>query len=376
MNSVFQEIEKIREGHSFQLSAALSNRHTIICQESPREKTAYCFSVPIRNNKNNGIVDLRFYHNKQSSVFNGSNSQFIITDRVKMINQYGQCEVLLQGELKKKTNESIIFTNNEGIVEILPTLNGLLFMFCCRALSEPPQILLHFDRSFESTRTNNKFFSVMREKHIPFITASCIGSINDYGKVVAPVEIFYQRLNEFDYVLTFNTSNKSKNCIAIEINMQESKLFQDTTVESKHPTINNAFGGIAFLGKSEAFGEQMLYSRLEISNIALLQNKKILKSILHIPQLGYGTSPIAVNRTPKRFCSFGSNWENKIDITDIVALSTESNGYYHLDLTKLFGNLNKNSQNFVIRGNSTNKPVIIPTGDSFYAPQIFEVKYQ
>jgi hypothetical protein len=143
-----------------------------------------------------------------------------------------------------------------------------------------------------------------------------------------------------------------------------------------HPTANNAFGGTSFLGTSKMFGEQWLYSRLDISNISHIQGKKIVKTILHIPQLSYNISPITVSKISERFCSFGSNWENKISIRDTIALSSGSLGYYHLDITKLLGNLKNKAENYVIRGTNPNKPVIIPTGDSFYAPQILEVKYQ
>lgn len=278
--------------------------------------------------------------------------------------------------MRKKTSNAVYFTNSKKLVEIRPTLNGMLLIFSCSASSDPPRILLHLDRSFESIRSNNRYFSIMREKFTPFVTVSCIGAINDSKKITAPCEVSIQQLNDFDYHLTFCPTDKSNNRIAVEINMQEVKLFQDTTVESKNPAINNAFGGISFLGTSKAFGEQWLYSRLEASNIAQLQNKKIIKTILHIPQLGCHTSPITVNRIAERFCSFRSNWENKIAIKDTVALSSYSNGYYHLDITKLLGHLRKQSENFVIRGTSTSKPAIISTGDSFFAPQILEVTYQ
>lgn len=215
----------------------------------------------------------------------------------------------------------------------------------------------------------------MREKFIPFVTVSCIGLINQYGKISAPCEVVSQKLNDTEHILSFSSGN-SQNRVAIEINVQEPKLFQDTTVESMHPTINNAFGGTSFLGTSKMFGEQWLYSRLDISNISHLQGKKIIKSILHIPQLGYNYSPITVSKISERFCSFGSNWGNKISIRDTIALSSSSLGYYHLDITKLLGNFKNKAENFVIRGTNQNNSVIIPTGDSFYTPQILEVKHQ
>ena len=375
MNSVYSEIEKIRQDRFFKPIESLMNRYCIHCQEPNGIKAAYCFSVPIRNNQSNNIVDLKFHHQSQYSLFTGTNCKIIVSDKIKIINEHGQCEVILPGNLYKKTDGAIFFKNDIGVIDIIPTLNGILLLFDSNLSFDHKKIKLCCNKAFESTRTNNKYFSIMREKFIPFITVSCIGLINQHGKISAPCEVVSQKLNDTEHMLSFSSIN-SQNRIAIEINVQEPKLFQDTTVESMHPTVNNAFGGTSFLGTSKAFGEQWLYSRLDISNISHLQGKKIIKSILHIPQLGYNISPITVSKISERFCSFGSNWENKISVRDTIALSSGSLGYYHLDITRLLGNLKNKAENFVIRGTNQNKPVIIPTGDSFYAPQILEVKYQ
>lgn len=375
MNSVYSEIEKIRQEPFFRPIESLTNRYCIHCHESNGLKTAYCFSVPIRSAQNNRIVELKFHHFNQYSIFNGSNCKIIVSDKIRIINEHGQCDITLPCNLYKKTDSAIFFKNDIGVIDIIPTLNGILLLFDSNLSFDHKKIKLCCNKAFESTRTNNKYFSIMREKFIPFITVSCIGLINQHGKISAPCEVVSQKLNDTEHMLSFSSIN-SQNRIAIEINVQEPKLFQDTTVESMHPTVNNAFGGTSFLGTSKAFGEQWLYSRLDISNISHLQGKKIIKSILHIPQLGYNIYPITVSKISERFCSFGSNWENKISVKDTIALSSGALGYYHLDITRLLGNLKNKAENFVIRGTNQNKPVIIPTGDSFYAPQILEVKYQ
>ena len=375
MNSVYSEIEKIRYEHFFKPIEFLTNRYCVHCQEPNGLKTAYCFSVPIRNNQSNDIVDLKFHHQSQYSFFSGSNCKIIVSDKIKIINEHGQCDIILPCNLYKKTDKAIFFKNDIGEIEIRPTLNGILLLFDNNLSFDDKKIKMCCSKVFESTSTNNKYFSIMREKFIPFVTVSCIGLINQHGKINAHCEVVSQKLSDTEYILSFS-SIKSQKRIAIEINAQEAKLFQDTTVESMHPTVNNAFGGTSFLGTSKAFGEQWLYSRLDISNISHLQGKKIIESILHIPQLGYNISPITISKISERFCSFGSNWENKIPIRDAIALSSGSLGYYHLDITRLLGNLKNKTENFVIRGTNPSKPVIIPTGDSFYAPQILEVKYQ
>ena len=375
MNSVIQEIEKIRNGKSFRLIDSFHNRYSVVCREADGTRTAYCFSVPIRNVKTGELVDLRFSHNKNESVFIGSEASVSVSDRAKLTNSYGQCEVSFQGRVSKKTAEAICFTDSFVKTEIRPTLNGLLVFMNCKTNFQP-KLVLRLDRSFKATRVNDRVFSVMREKYIPFVTVSCIGQFNSNGEVIAPCEIQNEKLGEKEYLLTVLQNGRNESRIAVEINLQEPKLFQDTTVERQNPKKNNAFGGTAFLGESKQFGEQWLYSRLEISNIRELQNKRVLKAVLHIPQLGYFKKHLIVRTIAKRFCSFGSNWENKIAVFDPVAESTVSNGYQHLDLSAILGDLRNKSENYVIQALSEKCPVIISTGDSSYAPQILEVQFK
>lgn len=375
MNAVFEEIEKLRDGAYMHRIESLSNRHVILCQNSDGTKSAYYFSVPIRNYKTNNIVDLRFYHTKQGSTFIGSHAKIMISDRISFINEHGTCNILFESNILKKTEDAVYLKDENCNVKIRPTLNGLILIIDCDFTKTRPKFTLCVDRKFESIRKNEKYFSIMREKFLPFITVSCIGAMNDQEKIIAPCEVYSQKLNDLTYDLTFCATRENLNRIAIEINMQEVKLFQDTTVESRCPKLNNVFGGISFLGTSEEFGEQWLYSRLETSNIPQLQNKRIQKTVLHIPQLGDTITPLTIHQLTSRFCSFGSNWENKIAITDQISESTASYGYYHLNLTKVFGNFRRKSENFVIRAKSTSRSLIIPTGDSFYTPQIFEVKF-
>ena len=376
MNSVFHEIEMLREGKPIDEILEGSNRFAIFCRESDRTRTAYCFSVPIRNVKRNHTVDLRFDHFKNRSSFLGSNSEITVNHAtIRLANQFGQCEILLPGDILMKTEDAIYLADDATKIKVSPTLNGLMFVMECKK-QITPRLVFRLDREFESSKTNERYFSVMRETLVPFVTISCIGTLDDSGKVIRPCQVQNQKTGKAEYVLTFLLDGSTSKRFAVEINLQDTKLFQDTTVESLHPNLNNVFGGIAFLGKGVDFGEQWLYTRLEITNLPQLQNKKILKSVLHLPQLGRAATPLIANFLSARFCSFGSNWQNKVEVSDIIAESTSSKGYYHFDLTKLLGNLREKSKNFVLRGKSLKSPVIIPTGDCFFAPQILEVKYQ
>lgn len=376
MNSVFKEIEKACFGNSIKIDPTGFSRYMVVSRNLDRTKTAFCFSVPICNDLAKGIVDLKFYHNKSNSYYLGSSATITIADDACLKDRYGSCRISLLGKITKKT-ENAIFTNSpDGCTEVRPTLNGLFFKVPCSA-DRMPAVRITIDQLFESVRANGKYFAIMREKFIPFITVSSIGAMNNRGEVVAPCEIGFQEMNKREYALTFESKSRFGKYVAFEINMYEPKLFQDTTVESRHPKMNNAFGGTAFLGDTDAFGEQWLYSRLEFSSLPQLQNKKILKAVLHIPKLNGDDCSLTASKIATRFCSFGSKWKNKIAVTDPIAETVGSNGYYRLDITELVARVKKESYNFVIRAkDSKGKAAVISTGDSFFQPQILEVKFQ
>lgn len=376
MISIINEIEKISFDKPLQIDPVNYNRHMIVSRNSDRTKTAYCFSVPIFNEQLKNIVDLKFHHNKFESYCLGSSATITIADTAHFQNNYGSCCVSSLGKIAKRTNDTIYMDSTTGCIEISPTLNGLLFKVPCSVAHEST-IRISIDCSFESIRSNDKYFAIMREKYVPFITVSCVGTLNSRGQVIAPCDISYREVNDKEYILTIKSESKRGKYIAYEINMHEVKLFEDTTVESQHPSINNAFGGTAFLGETKDFGEQWLYSRLNFSILPQLHNKKIMKAVLHIPKLNNGDCPLIANRILERFCSFGSNWENKISITEQFSESVASNGYQHLDITELVRNINEKTGNFVVRANTQkNKSTVVSTGDSYCHPQILEIKYQ
>ncbi|MEE1075428.1 MAG: hypothetical protein U0K93_08115, partial [Acutalibacteraceae bacterium] len=169
--------------------------------------------------------------------------------------------------------------------------------------------------------------------------------------------------------------------IFYEINMHEEKLFQDTTVESSNPKDNNAFGGTAFLGHTDMFGEQWLYSRAEISALSELFEKHIIEATLHIPELSNLGAPLSANRVSARFCSFGSNWNNKITASAKMSDIKLDNGYYSIDVSDLM--INKindrliKSEGLIINRKAGHTGFsVVSTGDSFYAPQILEIKFK
>ena len=168
--------------------------------------------------------------------------------------------------------------------------------------------------------------------------------------------------------------------VLFEINLQETKLFQDTTVESKTPTQNNAFGGTAFIGNSSAFGEQWLYSRPNISLLNDLFGESILSAFLYIPTLHRDDMKLMAVGLATRFCSFGSTWNNKKEGSEKTSFSEADSGYYKIDIANMLAKNNRiltNSEGWIIKSAVKNSGFsAISTGDSFYAPQILKITFR
>lgn len=376
MNFPTKEIEKLCLEKRINFISS-NDRYSILAREADRTKTAYCFSIPICNDQTKKLVDLRFHHQGLSSVFIGSNSKITIREAICLQNAVGAVEISLPGAIIKKTEDTLYFKTLNGIAEVTPTLNGLLFKMPSWGCAEPSSINLKVDCVIYGIRSNKKCFAFMSEKFKPLITVSCIGFFNREDAIIAPCEVSYQKINKKGYSLVFTSKATTDGYIAFEINMHELKLIQDTTVESLHPTLNNAFGGTAYLGNTCDFGEQWLYSRIDFSILPQLLDKRILRAVLHLPSLNESNGELIAHKISARFCSFGSNWKNKKVVTSPIHHTVSSNEYYHLDITDLIKGTKEKSYNFVIKAKTKNaEPVIISTGDSYYKPQILEVNFK
>lgn len=368
-------VSAITGAKTFAIETDQLNRYCIISKED-RLKRAFCFGVPIIREGSRQIVNPCFSYQRGVASFSGTNSNIRVDRTVTMNNRYGQCEILPDGTLYKKAQQSVFFKSQNVQTEVFPTLNGIAMILSCSD-KETMSFRVKIKDKLHAVRSNNRCIAFMREKFVPLITVSLVGAFAPNSRDVDPCEILLQTVGNQEYLVSvIPQGNVCKN-ILLEINMQETKLFQDTTVESKNPNMNNAFGGTAFIGMTKNFGEQWLYSRLMLSNIYQLSSKRIVRSILHVPVLNGSTQNLTLNSVKARFCSFGSTWENKIPLLQTLAESSVSNGYHHFDITHLLGRMEQETENYVIKSKGLwKKPIVISTGDSSLMPQILEVQYQ
>ena len=230
-------------------------------------------------------------------------------------------------------------------------------------------------------QANDRYFAFMKEKYKPLATISCIGATDTLGNVISPVQLSKKSLSNNEYSFSISPSHGLCDYVFFEINLYEQKLIQDTTVESKHPNLNNVYGGTAFIGKTASLGEQWLYTKIEYSKLSSIADKRINKIVLHCPKYGKKSIPITLHKVASRFCSFGSNWQNKKGQAEFGCISSSSDLYYNADITKISVNEKTRkleiNNGLILRSSSNDGDFsVISTGDNYYRPQILEINYR
>lgn len=375
MKSILKEIEKIRESKPISIDYKNNNRYRVLVNENDCTKTAYYFSCPIYNSKTRKVVDFKFYQ-KDGAIYSlGSNNNITFSNSVRMENNEGYAEISLENVVSPISVSELASGNHR----IHPTANGFLYKINCTN-KKTITFDLEVGKPFMEVRANNKCFSLMSERFRPFITVSCIGAADDNGQIIAPAKMDYQKISDKKYRITVSSCSPIGKWNLLESNLYEAKLIQDTTVESMNPSSNNAFGSSAFIGNTSEYGEQWLYSRPDFDKLSDLNGKKILRAILHLPNHNHNNVELECFRVSARFCSFGSNWGNKISASSFISDSSAKSNYESINLTDLltdkFGNLSR-SDGLILRAKTKNNGFsVITTGDSYYAPQIFEINFK
>ena len=110
-------------------------------------------------------------------------------------------------------------------------------------------------------------------------------------------------------------------------------------------------------------------------------DRPIRKAVWHLPKLGGADVRLTAHEASARFCSFGSNWTNKIAVAALETESCACNGYVDLDVTHILTDSKtgfiKRSEGWVVRTKVKGSGfAAVATGDSYYTPQILELNFQ
>lgn len=375
MNSILREIYSLRKGSPLVIDYKNSNRYRVVTSESDGSKTAYYFSSPIYNNRTRKAVDMKFYSKEEIAYTTGSNANITISENIRMDNFEGTCVLSFADPISHISENEVICGNKR----IYPTTNGVAIRGLCPE-GKSFAFSVGISLPFLEVRANDKYFALMSERFRPFMSISCIGTSDADGNVISPAKISYQKISDRRYVITVLPCSSFGKSVLLEANLYEEKLFQDTTVESKNSKANNVFGSIGFIGNTKEFGEQWLYSRPDYTKMSEMNDKKILRAVLHIPKLNRGGIELTASKVVARFCSFGSTWDNKISEASTLDDSQETDHYIDLNMLSVLadrqGRLLR-GEGFILKAKRRNTGFsVISTGDSCMAPQILEINYR
>lgn len=374
--SAISEIKKIRGEEYINIYHDNRNKYSILVSESDGSVTSYSFSSPIYNATTRKLVDGLFTKDNNRYCCYGSNCTSVIdTDRIIMSNSVDKYTIGVADKVIAGDADTVAFSS----FSVKPTLNGILIS--AESSERGLSLFVNMDKPYMNTRESSKAFSVMHEKFVPLMTVTPIGVTDSNGAVCAPCKLESARTSEQNFIVKI-TPLETLGCrMLIEVSMYDAKLMLDTTVDSANENENNAFGCIAFIGKSHGLGEQLLYSRIDNTKIGELLYKKINHAALHIPCIGGTEQTIDAYRVGRRFCSFGSSWSSRVSEAQKIGSLINRGDYKTLDLSKLIINpLNRQllkTEGFILHASEeSNGFSVLSTGDSATKPQVLEINYK
>lgn len=365
----------LREYETLHLDHRNTDRYRILSLESDGTTTAYCFGAPIYNEETGKLLDLRFRKDGTDFSFQGSRASVKVSEEgIFLRDRYGECSLLMPLPSLTETDGELFADS----LSVSPTLNGVSVR--ARLGQEPFTFLLRLSVPYKHIRFNHRSFSPLRENVVPFLTLSSVGTLNAEQKLIAPAGVEYQKESDTEYRITIHPGSPFGNYVLFECNLYEKKLFADTTVESKNPSTNNAFGGTAFLGKTDAFGEQWLYTRPDFGRFSDLTEHRIKKAVLHLPLLCEDPAPLTAYGIRARFCSFGSNWNNRIPETVPIAVSLLGKTHLSVDVTQLVTDEHRRltyTDGWILKSSGiSGEYAAVSTCDSSDHPLILEIQYK
>ena len=344
---ILREIETIREERKLSVCSWNTNPYRILIREKDGITAYYC-SIPLFDEENklvlpqwNSLGGKRFFRGINALVEADG-------DSVRMENKCGKAEVEFFSD-----------------VELLPTLNGIA-VFAQNSVS--------FALSVETPRPiweNGRFFNLMQEGFVPFLTVD--GLYQKNAGHVKPLHFLFSSPDGLRF--RFEVEGGAEE-LAFEINLHAKKLVLDTTVESKNPELNNAFGGIAFLGTTAEYGEQMLYSRFENELFQDLRSYVVKEAQLYLPHFG-GEGRLDSYRMTLPWCSFGSSWKTKVPYAEFLHTGSICRRFAKMEVTEIIRDIfrvkDPGNYGFILKGSDSGYSAV-STGDNYYRPQILEIK--
>ena len=366
-----ETVASIKKQSTLDVDTNQCNRHCILLN-TKNGKEAYYFATPIYNLSSRKLINRQFMSVQNGYRLIGSSCEVIITStQIKFLRQEHWVCVNFGGTLRWILQDNVLISDR---LTIIPTYNGIAI----RGRVEQLWFDVTMNLPYNSVRKSRNCVCFMESQFKPIFVVSSLYSQKSNNEC-NPLAIKYKEENKSHGTFSCVVSDHIFNQGIVEFDFYESKLIQDTPVSGKHPKENNAFGPIAFIGKSNFYGTQWLYSRLDIGKILEVQNKLIYEIKMHIPKISQGTIPVDLFHLTGRFCSFGSTWDNKIPKSEKHNAITVNQDYICVDLTSLYvnqGRFVESSGVVFVPGRSTDfGNQVFVTGDTYLTPPVISIRY-
>lgn len=322
-----------------------------ILRRTNRNLSAYYCSLPVFVHGH--LLKPLWVKRGNSCVYEGINARICVTDeRAIMENENGKAEVRFYGE-----------------VELQPTYNGIV----AESSGNNVKIFIKADTN-HCVRENGSFWALMKSEYQPFFVLSGL-----FGRVkggLCPLKIEAKQEKDGFEITIEGGVNTDK--LLFEMNLHVPKLIFDTTVESKNPTKNNVFGSVAFLGQTEEYGEQWLYSRIDSMRMSDLSEYRVESAKLYLPRLDKGGGKLEAYKLGSAWCSFGTSWDTKAEFSEKIKEVERQGQYEEIDISDIVRDMLrvKEARNpgFVVKSREGNSCMTVATGDSYYRPQILKIQ--
>ncbi|MBO5967054.1 MAG: DNRLRE domain-containing protein [Clostridia bacterium] len=363
MKNVLEEIRYLRGNKDFTIDRCNQNRHCVLVAENGG-KTSYYFSAPLYHCTTKKLVTPKIWKTSDGYEIRGTNGTVKIEDRSLIFeNQDGKVIVEMMN------------TNIRANQNLYATLNGAYFRLSQREI----RFIVRIESDKEkSVLFNAKCLAWMKGTFTPFFSVAAMYAQTHQGELL-PICIEWNQ-HEKNTVEGRILGTEDTEFLCFEANLYEPKLFQDTTVEQKSPDQNNVYAPIGFVGNTEQLGKQWLYSRPDIFQISEESSGLVEQARLYIPKFYGNAEDLKLYVPQKRFCSFGTTWNNQVDQMEKKCSIRENERYLSIDVTNLFSDSKYHfliaNEGMILKGSSPNHYVAIATADCYSHPQILEIQWK
>lgn len=364
-------VAELRHSSELDIDTEQSNRYCIRLNTA-YGKEAYYFSSPIYNAYSLKLIRKIFTEDATGYSYEGSSCSVSVTETHISLRK-GDRNFSLLFHRRQLWKESDGELRSEDL-SVYPTNNGI----CLKGRTENLRFGYFSHFKYRKVRRSHNCLCWMEDKFRPVVVVSALCA--EGHRRTVPLTIGAEKSAADKGQLYFETTDPLCPEGWVEVDFYEPKLIQDTPVSGKLPKENNAFGPVSFIGKSPFFGTQWLYTRLDTAKMPELKGKYIREMKLYVPCLSECAAAPELYGLKARFCSFGSNWSNRIGQTEATGRTTIEGSYICIDLTGSYtdrARLTESVGTVLIPAHSPEGAgcCVIATGDCFTLPPILCVKY-